>query len=303
MLVPTNGIQLDVTFAGPEDGELVVLTHGFPELGHSWRHQVPALAEAGYRVVVPDLRGYGRSDAPEPIEAYAIDVLARDVVGLIDHCGRTDALLIGHDWGADLAWKTALLHPDRVNRVACLSVPYIPPAPAEPTPIMRRHLGEDFYIVWFQEPGVAEAALGADVRQTLTTTKQWTPQWAAAEEDPPRPPFMTEEDVRTYVEAFERSGFRGPLNWYRNIDRNWRIIKDAPRQTIDQPAFFLTGSRDPAAKFMPAAAMEGHVTDLRDSVVIEGAGHWVNQERPEEVNAALLDFVDATASPSSGEPR
>lgn len=287
-----SGVQLWAEHHGPEDGPLVVLLHGFPELGFSWRHQVGPLADAGFRVLVPDLRGFGRSDAPGPVEAYAVCEHAADVLALLDGAGRTDAVLIGHDWGADVAWKTAWLHPERVRAVAGLSVPFVPRAPAPPVPIMRRHLGEDFYMVWFQEPGVAEAALSRDVRRTLATPRQWSPAWAAdTTEDPPTPPFMTDAELAVYVEAYERTGFRGGLGLYRNLDRNWEQTAAVAERRITQPAFFLTGERDPVRAFMPSAAMAGWVTDLRADVVVPGAGHWVNQEAPGPVNAALLDWL------------
>jgi pimeloyl-ACP methyl ester carboxylesterase len=293
MRVPVGDIHLDVTVHGPGDGPLAVVLHGFPELAYSWRHQIPALTAAGWRVAAPDLRGYGDSDAPEAVEEYAVDRLVRDVTGLMDHLGAAQAAVIGHDWGADLAWKTAWLAPDRVSAVAALSVPFIPRAPAPPIPIMRRHLGADFYIVWFQEPGVAEAALERDVRRTLATTRVWTAAWADAPEDPPTPRHMTDEELEVYVRVFARTGFRGGLNWYRNIDRNWELTAPAGDRRITQPACFVTGERDPVQRFMPAAAMDGWVTDLRRNEVIPGAGHWVNQEEPEAVNAILLDFLDS----------
>jgi pimeloyl-ACP methyl ester carboxylesterase len=290
--VDVNGLGLEVAESGPADGPLVLLLHGFPELGFSWRHQVPALAAAGYRVMVPDMRGFGGSDAPEAVEAYSMSSLTKDVVGLIEHAGESQAIVIGHDWGADVAWKTAWMHPERVKAVGGLSVPFVPRAPAQPIPIMRRHLGEGFYIVWFQQQGPPEAALAKDVRRTLSTKRQWDPAWAEnADENPSTPSFMTDEELQVYVDAYERTGFRGGLNYYRNIDRSWAETAPFADRRIEQPAFFLTGSRDPVTKFMPAAAMDGWVTDLRVSLQIEGAGHWVNQERPDEVNAALLDWL------------
>ena len=292
MRIAVNGIGLEVGEHGPPDGPLVVLVHGFPELGYSWRHQVPALAAAGYRVLVPDLRGFGGSDAPPEIADYAITEHAADLLGLIDHAGRDTAILVGHDWGADIAWKTAWMHPERVSAVAGLSVPFVPRAPAPPTQIMRAHLGEDFYIVWFQEPGVAEAALERDVRRTLATPRVWDPAWAAERDDhPPTPRFQTDAELAVYVEAFTRTGFRGGLNLYRNLDRNWRLTEPMGERRIAQPALFLTGEHDPVRRFMPAAAMQGWVTGLRASIVVPGAGHWVNQQEPEAVNAALLDFL------------
>src|ERR1700727_244807 len=168
-----NGIRLAVAEDGPADGPVVVLLHGFPELGFSWRHQVGPLAAAGYRVLVPDMRGFGDSDAPDDAEQYALDVLAGDVLGLLDHAGAQRGTVIGHDWGADVAWKTAWLHPERVLAVAGLSVPFAPRAPAPPLGLMRKRFGEDFYIVWFQRPGVAEQALARDVRPALAASPVW----------------------------------------------------------------------------------------------------------------------------------
>ena len=296
MRVETNGVELWVQEHGPPDGPLVVLVHGFPELGYSWRHQWPVLAAAGYRVLVPDIRGFGRSDAPLRVEDYSIVEHTADIVGLIDWAGDSSAVVIGHDWGADIAWKTAWLHPDRVSAVAGLSVPFIPRAPAPPAEIMRRHLGEGFYIVWFQQPAVADEVLARDVRRTLATPRQWDPAWAADEtEDPPTPQFMTDDELQVYVDAFTRTGFTGGLNLYRNLDRNWALTEAVGDRRITQPALFITGERDPVTKFMPAAAMDGWVTDLRDSIVVPGAGHWVNQQEPAEVNAALLAFLEEVA--------
>jgi pimeloyl-ACP methyl ester carboxylesterase len=175
--IAANGIELNVLDEGA--GPLVVLCHGFPELAFSWRHQVPALTEAGYRVLAPDMRGYGHSSAPAEIDAYDVVTLCGDMCGLLDAAGQEAAVFVGHDWGANVTWQLAVLAPERVRAVAGLSVPFVPRAPAPPIPIMRRHLGEDFYIVWFQQPGVADAALASDVRRTLTTSRQWTAQWAA----------------------------------------------------------------------------------------------------------------------------
>jgi pimeloyl-ACP methyl ester carboxylesterase len=289
-----DGTELQTVEAGGQGDPVLILLHGFPELGYSWRHQISPLADAGYRVIVPDLRGFGSSDVPPDVAAYSIDVLSRDVTSLLDAAGAERGVLIGHDWGADVAWKTAWMHPDRIAGVAGLSVPFVPRAPAPPVQIMRQHLGEEFYIVWFQEPGVAEPALSRDVRRTLSTARVWDPAWADdANEDPPTPPFMTEEDLAVYVEAFERTGFAGGLAYYRNIDRNWELTADLDDRRIDQPALFLTGERDPVRQFMPAEAMDGWVTDLRAHVVVPGAGHWVNQEAPREVNRALLEWLGA----------
>jgi pimeloyl-ACP methyl ester carboxylesterase len=295
-LVDVGGdIELSVAEAG--EGPLLVLCHGFPELAYSWRHQVPALVAAGYRVLAPDMRGYGGSSRPTQIEAYDVLSLCGDMCGLLDWAGEQSAIFVGHDWGANVAWWLAAIHPERVRAVAGLSVPFVPRAPAAPIPIMREHLGEDFYIVWFQQPGVADAALGSDVRRTLTTSRQWTAGWAEEEgAQIRRPEWLSEEELDVYVAAFERTGFTGGLNWYRNIDRNWELTAPFGDARIEQPALFLTGELDPVRTFMPAEAMNGWVTDLRKSVVVPGAGHWVQQQAPEAVNEALLEFASSASS-------
>jgi pimeloyl-ACP methyl ester carboxylesterase len=288
--VATNGIELSLLDAG--EGPLVVMCHGFPELAYSWRLQIPALVDAGFRVVAPDMRGYGRSSAPADVESYDVVTICADMCGLLDALGAEDALFVGHDWGANVVWQLAVLHPERVRKVAGLSVPFVPRAPAPPLPILRRRLGEDFYIVWFQQPGVADAELARDVRRTLTTSRQWTAQWADEDGEPPtRPSWLSEQDLRVYVDAFERTGFTGGLNWYRNIDRNWELTAAASERRVEQPALFITGERDPVRGFMPAEAMRGWVTDLREEIVIAGAGHWVQQQEPAAVNAALVRFL------------
>jgi pimeloyl-ACP methyl ester carboxylesterase len=286
-------VELHVVEQGEPDARALVLLHGFPELGYSWRHQIPALVAAGYRVLVPDLRGFGLSDAPEQVQAYAIDSLAADVLSLLDHAGVSRGIVIGHDWGAEVAWKTAWMHPERVAAVAGLSVPFVRRAPAPPIKLMRQGLGENFYMVWFQEPGVADAALAKDVRRTLASTRVWTDSWARDDQDdPPTPAFMTEDELSVYVRAFERTGFTGGLSYYRNIDRNWELTEPFDQRRIEQPALFITGERDPVRTFMPAEAMDGWVLDLRANVVIAGSGHWVNQDSPQAVNEALLNWLD-----------
>jgi len=291
--VRINGIELAVAEHGPSDGPVVVLLHGFPELGFSWRHQIEPLAAAGYRLLVPDLRGFGGSDAPEAAEDYAVDVLTQDVLGLIDYAAAEQAIVIGHDWGADLAWKTAWLHPQRVRAVGALSVPFAPRAPVPPLGIMRKHFGAEFYMVWFQQPGVAEAALSKDVRRTLATSKVWTAAWAEEQDSPATPAFLTEDELQVYVDTYSRTGFHGGLNYYRNLDRNWERTAPVAQQRITQPALFLTGERDPVRTFMPASSMDGWVTDLRVNAVIPGAGHWLQQQAPEAVNTHLLSWLSS----------
>jgi pimeloyl-ACP methyl ester carboxylesterase len=287
--IRANGIDLHVAEEG--EGRPVVLCHGFPELWYSWRHQLSALSDAGYRAIAPDMRGYGGSSIPEEVEAYDVLTLCGDLTGLLDELGEERAVFVGHDWGAQVVWQLALAEPERVDAVVGMSVPLVPRSPAPPIGLMRQGMGEDFYMVWFQEPGVADEALSRDVQRTLTTRRQWTADWAEGDEDTRRPEWMTEEDLRVYVEAFERTGFTGGLNYYRNLDRNWELTEGLADRRVEQPALFVTGSRDPVAGFMPAEVMDELVPDLR-KVVVDGAGHWVQQERPDEVNRALLQFLE-----------
>ncbi|MEV3861200.1 alpha/beta hydrolase [Streptomyces sp. NPDC050095] len=292
--VATNGITLRVVEHGPQDGPLVVLCHGFPELAFSWRHQIGALADAGYRVLAPDMRGYGGSSRPEDVTEYDAPTLCADLAGLLDDVGADDAVFIGHDWGASVVWHMAWLHPERVRAVVGMSVPVTPRSPVAPLPVLRKRLGDDFYMVWFQEPGVAERALSRDVRRTLVAREVWSAAWAerAEAEEELRPPrWMGEAELAHYVETFERTGFTGGLNYYRNLDRTWERTAELAGRTIDCPALFVTGSKDPVARFMPDDRLEATLTDLRGRVVLDGAGHWIQQERPAEVNAAVLKFL------------
>jgi pimeloyl-ACP methyl ester carboxylesterase len=287
--VPTNGIELAIVEEG--EGPLVVLCHGFPELGFAWRHQVPVLAQAGYHVVVPDMRGFGRSSVPTEVEAYDIVTLCGDLTGLLDALGEERATFVGHDWGAIVVWNLARLAPERVGAVAGLSVPFVPRSPVPPLEIMRRNLGEDFYVVWFQEPGVADEVLARDVRRTLTTPAQWTAQWGEDQDEPRLPSWLSEEELAVLVEAFERTGFSGGLNYYRNLDRNWELTAEVADRHVRAPAMFLTGELDLVRRFAPGDTMSAWVDDLRATIVVPKAGHWVQQQAPEAVNAALLDFL------------
>ena len=287
--IATNGVTLRALDEG--SGPLVVLCHGFPELAYSWRHQIPALLDAGFRVVAPDMRGFGRSSIPQEIDAYDVVTLCGDICGLLDALDEESAVLVGHDWGANVVWHMALIHPQRVRAVAGLSVPLVPRAPAPPLQIMRANLGEDFYIVWFQQPGLADAELARDVRRTLTSTRQWTAQWAAEDDAARRPDWLSEKELGVYIDAFTRTGFTGGLNWYRNIDRNWELTEPYADRRVEQPALFITGERDPVARFMPREVMRPLLADPRGEVVVPQAGHWVQQEAPAAVNEALLSFV------------
>ena len=288
--VAANGIELHVVDAGT--GKPVVLIHGFPELWYSWRHQLHVLSERGYHVVAPDMRGYGDSSLPGKVEAYDVVQLCGDVAGLLDEMGAERAAIVGHDWGANVAWHFALFHPERTACVAGLSVPLVPRAPAPPLAIMREHLGEDFYIVWFQEPGVADRALAKDVRRTILTPEVWTAEWAARREFPEIPDWMTEEDVAVYVTAFGRTGFTGGLNWYRNLDRNWELTEPVADKTIDVPALFMIGTRDSTYQWMSPEPTKDRIPQLRIEKV-DGVGHWIQQQAPDAVNEQLLALFDA----------
>ncbi len=310
--VGTNGVRLHVAEAG--EGPAVLLCHGFPELWYSWRHQIGPLAEAGYRVVVPDQRGYGASDRPGAVEAYTLLHLVGDMVGLLDALGEDTATIVGHDWGSMVAWNAALLRPDRFPAVVGMSVPYAPRTPLKPTDMMKAMWGDRFfYMLYFQEPGRAERELEADVERTLRMTL-YSASGSAGEDfepdmdlpktagfldmmvDPSElPAWLGTDDLAVYTEAFTRTGFAGGLNWYRNWDRNWELMGAWNAAKVGVPALFVAGTRDLVvsnAMGGPLLAMQSTmVPSLRGEVMIEGAGHWTQQEAPGVVNAALLDFL------------
>lgn len=306
--IATNGIELNVAEQG--EGPLVLLLHGFPESWYSWRHQFAPLADAGYHVAAPDMRGYGKSDRPHAIDAYNQVEVVNDVVGLIPALGYERAVVIGHDWGAPTAWGSALHHPDRVSAVGALSVPFTPRPPAPPLDTLREVFkGQFFYQLYFQEPGVAEAEFERDVRTALAKflvmgageTDLTTLPEKGPDDDllsdlpvPERlPGWLTEQDLDFYTAEFSRSGFRGPLNYYRNHNLTWELTAGAP-ETVSQPAMFVAGERD-GVIMMAAEALQAlpeRVPDLRINRLIPDIGHWTQQEAPEAVNAALLEFLD-----------
>lgn len=314
--VNVNGVRLRIAEMGK--GPLIILVHGWPESWYSWRHQIPALAAAGYHVVAPDMRGYGGSDKPAAVEDYDIHHLTGDIVGLVDAMGEKTAILAGHDWGSIVCWNAVLLHPDRFTALAAMSVPYRGRASVSPIESMRRAYGENFYyILYFQEPGVAEREFDADPRGILTalyaspdtprgpvrvtdpkrSAGGWIPRWGVPTE---LPPWLKKEDLDYYVGEFKRAGFRGGINYYRNFDRNWQTTPQLAGAKISAPVMFIAGEQDiviaGATAANLAAGMKTTVSDLRSVTLLPKTGHWVQQERPEEVNAALLAFLKSLKS-------
>ena len=265
---------------------MVVLAHGFPELAYSWRHQIPVLADAGYHVLAPDQRGYGGSSRPEPVEDYDIHALTGDLVGLLDDVGAQQAVFIGHDWGAMVVWHAALLHADRVRAVAGLSVPPIPRARSRPTERWRKKFGDDFYMLRFQAPGVADAEMAADVGATMRGLFA-----GLTAGDAPLPDWISADEFEHYVTEFSTTGFTGALNWYRNYDRNWESTPQLAGARITVPALFAGGTADPIGPTMNPARAREVVAGPYTEQWVEGAGHWVQQERPAEVNEILLAFL------------
>ena len=309
--IKTNGIRMRIAEMG--DGPLVLLLHGWPESWYSWRHQIPALAAAGFHVVAPDMRGYGKTDAPEAVKDYDIVQLTADVVGVLDACGEDAAVVVGHDWGAIVAWNCALLHPRRFRALVAMSVPYGGRAKEPPITTWKRNFGDDFfYILYFQEPGVAEGEFDNDPRgilsilylspdaqrekPQLTDAKMSAGGWIKRLGAPKElPDWLTEENLDYYVREFTQAGFRGGINYYRNFDRNWEITPQLADGRVAQPVLFVAGEKDVvirgAAKEQLRTLMSRATEDLRGIKLFPNAGHWVQQERPEETNAALIEFL------------
>ncbi len=316
--VEVNGVRLHVAEQG--EGPLVVLLHGFPECWYSWRHQFAPLAEAGYRVVAPDQRGYARSSRPEGVDAYTIHQLTGDVVGLVHALGEERAVVVGHDWGALVAWALAQFRPDLVRGVAGLSVPPYPRGPEPMVPMLRKALGDRFYFVYFQEPGLADAELARDLRSTFRRVLAGVPAGPAEGERPSRlwtappgggvldalaepgrlPEWLTEEDIDAFAAEYAPHGgaaFTGGLNWYRATTLNWELTPAFAGAPVTPPALYVAGDRD-LVTAMPGAdqiieALPQLLPRLHRSVMLPGCGHWTQQERPHEVNEELLDFLGA----------
>ncbi|MFC5749994.1 alpha/beta fold hydrolase [Actinomadura rugatobispora] len=302
----TSGLRMHVAEAG--SGPLVLLLHGFPECWYSWRHQLVALAEAGYHAVAPDQRGYARTGGPADPAQYTMHHLVGDVVGLIDALGEEQAVVAGHDWGAPVAWAAAQFRPERVRGVIGMSVPHRPRSSRPPVQAMREAFGDGFYMVYFQQPGVPEAEFDQDrsaMFRRMAATEPGEPSGLpvvpdgggfldASREPKELPDWLTEEDIATYVREYETAGFTGPLNWYRNLDRNWELTAAWHRAPVTPPALFIAGDRDPVVVGGARRAVDrlaDFVPNLRDTVWLAGCGHWTQQERPGEVNEAVIGFL------------
>jgi pimeloyl-ACP methyl ester carboxylesterase len=316
--IKTNGIQMHIAEQG--SGPLVLMCHGFPESWYSWRHQLKALSEAGYHAVAPDMRGYGQTDRPEAIDQYTLLHLVGDMVGVLDALGAQTAVIAGHDWGAPVAWHCALLRPDRFRAVIGLSVPYRGRGPLRPTTTMPQTDTALFYQLYFQTPGVAEAELERDPKSTIRrmlyaasgdaqhgTGGAWEAESTVGMVDRksgllggmanPRelPVWLTAADLDFYASEFTRTGFRGGLNWYRNIDRNWELLAPYSGAKVTVPALYVAGDRDLVVKFPGAeqilANLANTVPQLRKQIMLSGCGHWTQQERATDVNAAIVEFL------------
>ncbi len=307
--VEVNGLRLHLAEAGPSDGPVVLLLHGFPECWYSWRHQLTALAAAGFHVVAPDQRGYARSDAPAAVEAYSIIHLVGDAVGVLDAVGADRAVVVGHDWGAPVAWHTALLRPDRVRGVVGLSVPFRPRGTTPPLAGIARRFGPGHYMLYFQPPGVADAELAADPRATFRRALTGLSGESGPADltaggfldrlpEPGRlPGWLTEDDLDAFVDEYAGRGFTGGLNWYRNLDRNWELTAPWHGAPITVPALYLAGEQDVVIagteRDALVATLRHSVPDLRGATLLPHCGHWTQQERPTEVSTAITEFAAA----------
>jgi len=309
--IESNGIRMRIAEMG--EGPLVLFVHGWPESWYSWRHQLPAIAAAGYRAVAPDMRGYGKTDKPADVEDYDIQHVTGDLVGILDALGEKTAILVGHDWGAIVTWHAMLLHPDRFTALVAMSVPYNGRGPVSLVDGLRRSLGDNFfYILYFQEPGVAEREFDADPRGILSRLylSPGSPREAPQVTDPKRaaggwiprmgapkelPSWLTQADLDYYVSEFKEAGFRGGINYYRNFHRNWETTPQLADAKVTQPVVFIAGEKDTVIRGASAdalrAGMKSAVPGLQDVMLIPETGHWVQQERVAETNAAILKFL------------
>jgi pimeloyl-ACP methyl ester carboxylesterase len=311
----TNGIRMGYYDAGPKtDTPPVVLCHGWPEMAFSWRHQIKALSEAGIRVIAPDQRGYGATDRPEPVEAYDMEHLTGDLVGLLDHLKIDKAIFVGHDWGGFVVWQMPLRHLDRVAGVVGVNTPHWDRAPADPIELFRKRFGDSMYIVQFQDPArEPDRIFGSRVEQTFdafmrkprkavepgdkgvggiggSTANLAFPQMVAAYDakHDPRTPILSPEEKKVFVETFTRTGFTGGINWYRNFTRNWQRSAGLDHH-VKVPALMIMAENDAVLPPSAADGMEKLVPDL-EKYLVRDSGHWTQQEQPEEVSAKLIEW-------------
>jgi pimeloyl-ACP methyl ester carboxylesterase len=297
-MIAVNGVELEVFEAGKEHkGNPIVLCHGWPEHAFAWRHQIPALAAAGYHVIVPNQRGYGHSSCPDEVTAYDIAHLTGDLVALLDHFGYDDAIFVGHDWGANVVWSLAQLHPRRVRKIINLALPYQPRTEKPWIEFLEEIFGGDHYFVHFnRQPGVADAVLDQNTKRFLSNLYRKNVPLA-----PPEPgmmminlakaelafgdPILSDEELSVLVSAFEKNGFTSSINWYRNMDRNWHLLAEVD-PIIKQPTLMIYGKRDMIPKSENLADFVPNV-----EVVSLDCGHWIQQEKPEETNQAILNWL------------
>jgi len=288
-LLSLNGIELEVFEAGREHaGNPVVLCHGWPEHAFSWRHQIPVLVEAGFHVLVPNQRGYGRSSCPERVEAYGIEELTGDLVALLDHYGYASAPFVGHDWGSMVVWGMAMLHPERVSRLVSLALPYQERGEQPWLTMMEQLLGPDYYFVKFnREPGLAEAVLDRNPREFLSNLfrREAPPLFDITRLGPEGEPILSATELDVFAEGFQRNGFTPSTHWYRNLDRNWHTLA-AVDPVVRQPALMVYGLRD-------AIPQAPNLSEFVPNVRVEAldCGHWIQQELPDEANQLLCAFL------------
>jgi pimeloyl-ACP methyl ester carboxylesterase len=306
-----NGVELDLLESGDPDAPPVILSHGFPETSWSWRHQLPVLADAGFHAMAPDQRGYAGSSRPERVEDYGIESLCGDLIALVDETGHEQAVFVGHDWGAIIVWDLARLHPERVRAVVGVSVPFTF-WPGRPTEVLRVLMGDRFfYILYFQPVGPAEAELEADTRDTMAKVlwggsgegfraptelppAEGTGFLTRAADPPPLPwSWLTEDDLDRYAAAFARSGFFGPVSYYRNLDANYDLLADRAPSLLTMPSGYISGDKDPVLAMTGGAhdRMAVELPGYRGQTLLPEVGHWTQQEDPRAFNEALLAFL------------
>ncbi len=308
--VETNGISMAYYEVGPRAGVPVVFCHGFPELAFSWRHQLRAFEAAGRWAIAPDQRGYGLTIGPEAVESYDLAHLTADLVGLLDGLGIEKAIFCGHDWGGMVVWDMALRHPDRVAGVIGVNTPFLPRGPVDPIVAMRAVFGEDMYIVWFQQPGRADAALGEDPErsirffmrkpmETLETYAKRPPEErtlalgeALKVYDPATDDFqfLSDDEIAAFAESFAATGFTGGINWYRNFTRNWQQAAGR-REHVAVPSLMIMAENDIVLSPAMTEGMEAYVPDL-ERYLVKGSGHWTQHEAPDEVSRTLIEWLE-----------